>query len=262
MSATALYQAGKLDDAIAAQIQDVKAAPADRGKRLFLFELLAFSGDLARARKQLDVIQYDDPDLQRATESYRRLLDAEEARRKVFREGGEPKFLLDPPTHVKHRLEAVTRLREGKPVEAADLLDKAAAETPDVPGSLNEKAVGTVRDGDDLFGTVLEVLAHGEYFWVPLEQVETLTMNAPKFPRDLIWMPARLEVEGSAGEVFLSALYPGSHESADVPLRLGRATDWAPVAAEDGPARGVGTHLFLVDGDPVALPDWRQFARA
>ena len=36
-------------------------------------------------------------------------------------------------------------------------------------------------------------MAHGAYYWVPLEQVETITMNVPKAPRDLLWVPARLE---------------------------------------------------------------------
>ena len=49
----------------------VKSAPTDRPARFFLFELFLFSGDLDRARKQLDVLRYDDPRHSAAVEQYR-----------------------------------------------------------------------------------------------------------------------------------------------------------------------------------------------
>jgi type VI secretion system protein ImpE len=67
MNAGELYKAGRLAEAIEAQIQEVKANPIDNGKRLFLFELLAFAGDLDRARRQIDAVSYDDADLDMAT---------------------------------------------------------------------------------------------------------------------------------------------------------------------------------------------------
>src|SRR5262245_43141677 len=62
MSASEAFKAGRLQEAIDAQIQEVRAHPADHGKRLFLFELAAFAGDLDRARRQIDAVKYDDPD--------------------------------------------------------------------------------------------------------------------------------------------------------------------------------------------------------
>ena len=38
MSANDFFKAGKLQDAIDAQVQEVKTNPADQAKRLFLFE--------------------------------------------------------------------------------------------------------------------------------------------------------------------------------------------------------------------------------
>ena len=63
-----------------------------------------------------------------------------------------------------------------------------------------------------------------------------MAMNPPRFPRDLLYVPARLELADEAGEVFLPALYPGSHEHADDQVRLGRMTDWK--ALEGGPTLG------------------------
>lgn len=256
MNASDLYKAGKLSDAIAAQTQEVKSHPGDKNRRLFLFELLVIAGDLDRARRQLDVLQYDEVELQRAVQFYHHLLDAEEKRRRLFREGLQPLFLEEPAGHVALRLGAVNFLRDGHPREARQLLDKANADAAYPRGQLNGKPFDLLRDTDDLFGTVLEVMAQGNYYWVPLEQVETITMNAPKTPRDLLWIPARLELKTSKGEVFLPALYPGSHEHADEQVKLGRQTDWK--AADDGPVLGAGLHTFLAGDDAVGILDWRE----
>jgi type VI secretion system protein ImpE len=255
MEATELFQAGKLDEALAAQTAQVKANPGDQAKRLFLFELLAFAGEYERARRQIDALQYDEIELQTAASDYRKLLDAEEFRRKVFREGLQPKFLSDtPPEHVRLRLEGLHRLREGNKVAATESLAQAAEASPSVNGKLNEKPFDDLRDCDDLFGTVLEVISQGNYFWVPLETIESIALMAPRFPRDLLWVKARMETASGAGQVFLPALYPGTHEHKDSQVRLGRQTDWT----EDGPVLGRGLRMFLAGDDASTLLEWRD----
>jgi len=254
MNAAELFKAGKLQAALDEQLAEVKAAPADQKKRLFLFELAAFTGDLDRARRQIDLVKGDDPEVDMALENYRSLLTAEAARRQLFAAGQSPKFLAPPPDHVALRLEAVNLIRGNRLADAAKLLDAANAAAPALKGTLNDKPFDSIRDADDLFGTVLEVLAHGAYYWLPLEQVYTLAMNPPKFPRDLLWRPAKLEMEGAAGDIFLPALYPGTHERSDEQLKLGRATDWS----EGAPVRGVGARMFLAGDDGVGLLEWRQ----
>lgn len=259
MNASDLFKAGKLQDALDAQLPEVRANPADQGKRLFLFELLAFAGDLDRARRQIDAIQYDQPELVAAVLSYKNLLDAEEQRRRLFRDGVAPKFFGEAPEHVHWRLEALNRLREDRPQEAAQCLEKAVESTPAIKGQLNDKPFASLRDCDDIFAGVLEVMAPGGYYWVPLEQIETLTLKTPAFPRDLLWVPARLELADSGGNVFLPSLYPASHEHSDEAVKLGRATDWKEVSG--GPVQGVGGRTFLVDEDAISLLEWRKFER-
>lgn len=260
MNATELFKAGKLQDAIAAQVQEVKANPADRGKRLFLFELLAFAGELDRARRQIDALHYDEPGLQDAIAAYRTLLDAEEHRRKVFNEGAAPVFLGTPSGHLQLRLEAAELLRRERPAEAKALIDRANAALPPFAGRLNGRPIASLRDSDDLFAGILEVMAQGRYLWVGLEQVVSVTANPPQFPRDLIFFPARLDLGERMGEVFLPALYPDSHAFADEQVRLGRLTEW--LAAEGGPVVAVGARVFLVDDNPVGLLEWRELVRA
>jgi type VI secretion system protein ImpE len=257
MNASELFKAGKLSDAIAAQVQEVKSHPTDHGRRLFLFELLAFSGDLDRARKQIEAIHYDEMERESARVAYRQLLDAEQARRRVFRDGIMPQFLTQPPQYLYQRLDAINCLRANRPGDAAALLARADEAAPPIKGTLNGKAVVGLRDCDDLFGPVLEVMAHGDYFWLPLEQVESLHLNAPKFPRDLLWLPAKLSIrEGPAGDVFLPALYPGSYEHADEQIKLGRATDWTQ--PQEGPTRGVGARILLAGDEAVGVLEWRE----
>jgi type VI secretion system protein ImpE len=260
MNAGELYKAGRLKEAIDAQIAEVKAHPADQSRRLFLFELLGFAGELDRARRQIEAIRYDDPEQMRAVEDYRLLIDAEAARRRLFSEGLAPGFLGAPAEHLHLRLEAVNLLRQGRNAEAADALARAEAATPPIRGQLNDVAFESLRDADDLFGGVLEVMAQGRYYWVGLDQVATLAMNAPSFPRDLLFIPARLGLDEQSGEVFLPALYPGTHEGADDRAKLARSTDWKPT--EDGPMLGIGLHTFLRDEDVVTLLEWRSFTRA
>lgn len=259
-AATESFKAGRLQDAIDAQLKEVKAAPADQGKRLFLFELLAFAGDLDRAQRQIDAVAYSDVELDAAVATYRKLLDAERLRRRLFSESLAPKFFAEPPTSVQLRLEAINRLREGRGSEAAELLAKAVEASAPRAGTLNDKPFTSLRDCDDVFGDVLEVIANGAYYWVPLEQVEAITMNAPKAPRDLLWVPARLEMREAAGNVHLPALYPGSHEHADNLVKLGRLTDWKSTAG--GPVVGVGLRTFLVDDDALSLLEWRTLVLA
>ena len=257
-TATELYKAGRLQAAVDAQIQDVKAHPADHGKRLFLFELLAFAGEWDRARRQIEAVSYpNDLGLEAATNNYKKIVDAEDHRRRVFRDGVMPEFLIPAPDWVFLRLQAVAALKAGNPAEAADLIAKSDAAAKPITGTLNGKPVEGLRDCDDVFGPVLEVFAHGTYYWVPLEQVDAVTGLAPKFPRDLVWFPVKLSVkDGPAGDAFLPGLYPDTAAAADDNLRLGRATDWAQ--GDGGPVRGVGMRQLLAGEDAVAVPDVRE----
>jgi type VI secretion system protein ImpE len=255
VNANELYKAGQLPEAIEEQLKEVKAHAGDQSKRLFLFELLAFAGDLERARRQIGVLNYTEPELVMAVHAYDQLLTAEEARRKLFGNGQAPQFLAPAPEHVSLRLKAVDLLRQGQSAEAAATIAKADAAAPAVTGQLNGKPFSLFRDCDDLFGPVLEVMAKGKYFWVPLEQIDSLALSAPKFPRDLLWLTGHLAVrEGPEGDVFLPTLYPNSHDSPDNDIKLGRKTDWS----SEAPVRGVGLRTYIRDDDAIGILELRE----
>jgi len=260
MSASDLFKAGRLREALEAQTQEVKAAPADPTKRIFLFELLCFAGEWERAQKQINVIHYDDVQREMVLNQYRLLLDAETHRRAVFAGTAQPKFLIPPPRHVEMRLTALHALANNKPDEAAKILQEAIDCTPEIGGQLNGTTFKVLHDADDLFGPILEFMNQGNYFWVPLEHVESLGMNAPQYPRDLIWIPARLEVRDSAnGEVYIPGRYPGSEKHSDPTIQLGRLTDWKqPAEGFEIPVQGLGLHEFVVDEELISILDFRE----
>lgn len=258
MNAAESYKAGHLAQAIDAQLAEVKAHPTDAARRTFLFELLCFSGDLDRARRQLDAIRADEGELESAAANYRRLLDAEQARRRLFDEGVGPEILGEETPDLRARIEAVGLLRLGREAEAAARIAEANDALPPIRGTLNGKRFESLRDADDLFAGVLEVMAQGKYFWVALDQVVSVAMNPPRFPRDLIFAPARLELARETGEVFLPALYPGTSKHGDDGARLGRLTDWVSHGGDPGATLGVGARLFLVGDDDLPLLEWRE----
>lgn len=256
MLATQLLSEGRLDSAIESLSADLKDRPDDSRRRIFLFELLSFAGHWDRAGKHLDVLasSIDDPKAAIGVELYRRLLDAERQRERLFSEGLRPRFALDPPASVLLHLEAIEALRQGRPAEARDALDRAENQRTPTPGQSAAGPFDDLRDADDLLSPVLEVFAPVGYCWVPWEQIQYLELSPPTQLRETLWMPARLATfDGQLGEVHLPNLYPGSASFADETVRLGRRTEWD----ESGPGiiRGVGQKTFLAGEEARTLAE-------
>lgn len=249
MEAAELYRAGRLDEAIAAQIAAVKAAPTDADRRYFLFGLLAFTGDWERAGRQLDAVGIQDQAMQAGSAVYQSLLAAERERRAVWQEGRAPLTPPDPPVHLRERLAMVAALAAGDRVAAAAAQAAAEAAAPALRGEINGRPLRALRDQDDVLGSVLEVFAGGRCLWLPLEHLRSATCEAPRHLLDLIWRPLRLvDAAGVTASVHLPVLYAGSGAAADDALRLGRGTDWLDQGAAIW--RGVGQRvLTYADGE-------------
>jgi type VI secretion system protein ImpE len=260
MNAKELYQTGQLVEAIAAAGEEVKQRPTDLGCRALLCELLCFAGNLDRADLQLDAMGHQAPEAAMVVSLFRQLVRAEQARRQFFEEGRLPDFLTEPPEHLKRRLEASIRIREGKPAEAASLLDEAERLRPPVSGVCDGTRFEEIRDLDDMIGSVFEALTStGKYYWIPAETIDVIEFRPPGRPRDLLWRPARMVVRGGPdGEVFLPTLYAGTYAETDDRIRLGRYTDWR--GGDGQPTRGVGLRMLLVGEDARTILELKQIA--
>jgi type VI secretion system protein ImpE len=261
VKAKALLDAGHLSAAIAQLNDDVRSHPTDAQCRTFLFELLCFAGDYQRATRQLDVLERQSPSAAVGAQVYRQTLTADEARQRLFTHGLRPQCLFAPPPYMQLHLDAVNHLRQDQPASARALLEQSAQARPRLTGQLAGQPFSEFRDSDDLLSPFLEVFVHTNYVWLPFEQIKRLTIPRPKRLRDLLWTPATLEAhQGPVGEVFLPVLYPGSGGHANDQIKLGRLTAWQVVGEEV--TRGLGQHLFVIDGHDQGLLEIRELAFA
>ncbi len=247
MTAHELFHAGKLKEAITAQVEAVRNHPTDSGLRLFLSELFCIAGELERADAQLDALGHQDTKAFPVATMFRHLIRAATARQDFYTSGRVPEFLGRPEGSTRLLLEASVLLREGAASEAAEIRARAEAEWPKVSGMCDDQPFDDFRDLDDMSFAFFEVFTSaGLYYWVPIDRVELIEFKAPERPRDLLWRPAHMIVRnGPDGEVFFPVLYPNANAAADENIRLGRVTQWQ--GGEDGtPVRGIGQRTFLV----------------
>ena len=257
MTVKEFLDAGDLSAAIRQSSEDVKAAPLDHAKRTFLFELLCCAGDLDRAAKQLDVMGGENADREIAVQRYRNVLEGERKRRLLFTEGRMPGLPKRVPVYTRFHLEAINRIREGDYAGARVLLEESEDARPPVAGTINGERFDDLKDGDDLLGPFLEVITLNNYSWIPWEAVRSVSIEAPRHLRDLVWIPARVELEiGPLGEAFLPVLYAGSYLHQDDRVKLGRMTDWR--ADVDGLALANGQKLLMAGEHDWPLLEVRQ----
>ena len=106
MNASDFFKNGKLQDAINEQTNSVKDNPGNQNKRLFLFELLSFAGDLDRAKKQLSALEYEKTEEMLAVSAYRNCITAEKQRREIFT-GTKPEFFSEPSNSILTRIQGL-----------------------------------------------------------------------------------------------------------------------------------------------------------
>lgn len=259
MNGKELLDTGDLAAAITQVGEEVRAAPMDIAKRTFLFELLCCAGDLDRAAKQLDAIGAAGSDHDLAVQPYRNLLEGERKRRRLFSDGLVPGLPKRAPEYTALHLEAVNRIREGRYAEAMALLEEGEASRQPVGCNINGEPFDDLKDADDLVGPFLEVITVNNYCWVPWESVRAVSMEAPRHLRDLVWLPARVELDiGPLGEVFLPVLYVHSYQHPDNRVKLGRMTDWQPECA--GLSLGNGQRLLMAGDRDWPLLEIRELA--
>lgn len=247
MTAQQLWKEGRLDEAVEAQIAEVRTHPGDADRRYFLFALLCLAGELDRAARQLDALGVGDPKLQGTAVVYRNLLGSEADRRRVW--AGEAKPVLPPeaPGSLAGRVDAIATLGAGRAEDAAALLAKAAEAEAGCAGACDGHAFTDVTDTDELLGPNLEVFAGGRFLLVPFALLRSVSIAEPKHLLDLVWIPASLAMaDGTDADVHLPVLYEGTHAATNSPVRLGRGTEWYDAG---GPVRGRGQKVLAFGGD-------------
>ena len=231
-----------------------KAAPADLAARSSLWQIFAARGEFDRARAQLDMMLKIDASWAMEVQGCHALLDAEKLRGDVFAGRESPIYLGQPPAWFGSLVAALQRLAQGQRDAAAPLLAQVQQDAEPSTGSLNGSRFEWICDADARLGPCLEVVAQGKYVWVEFRAIRRLVCAPPQELRDLIWQPAKLEIdESGALDVFLPVRYPGAKTDAHM---LARQTDWEAVGADL--YLGAGQKCLSTDLDMVGLLDLRE----
>jgi len=241
---------GRLADATAAQREAVAAAPHDPAARLFLFELLTLGGQLSDARRELLRIQTPDAGWPASRRAFRQLLAALRQRDSLRK----PAVLAPPPRHLKSRWHATDAARQDDAL-AADFADRADSRLPEVTGFVDGREFVGLRDSDDRFAGVFELLIGRRWVWVAIEQVRSLSLKEPVAVLDLACRPGELRLtDGRAFAVMVPLVYPGS-AAHDDDFALGQTVDWTEAG---GLTCGLGAKVLTAGEEEVALAECRM----
>lgn len=252
MTPTELFHEARLTEALAAQRAVVAARPEDVGERLLLCDLLAFSGDRAAVRRELESLSGAPPEVGEYVAEWHRLLHADTARHA----GHPPDLYAARPDPVELRLRADCHSRCYEPDKALDLLDDADELVPWVEGFLDGRPFEGWRDADDLLGPLLEVVRGDRFAWVALEHVRKVRLEPVEQVRDILYRPATIWLDDrSTTEVFVFGVYVNSAEHPDEGIRTGAGVDWVE---RDGIMRALGGRTFLFGEEELTLAEFRQ----
>ncbi|HZN36112.1 MAG TPA: type VI secretion system accessory protein TagJ [Pirellulaceae bacterium] len=271
MSADELLRDGKLDEALAALTQQVRAKPADAKLRTFLFQLLCVQGQWERALNQLNVAGEMDAGTLAMVNTYREALRCELLRAEIFAGKRSPLVFGQPAEWVAQLIQALSLTAAGKHSAAAELRERAFEAAPATSGVIatarpgaNDSRVPPVEatfqwlaDADSRLGPVIEAVFSGKYYWVPLVNVRRIDVEPPSDLRDVVWMPAHFVWPNGGDTVALiPTRYAGSEANGDPLIRLARKSDWNEAAP--GVFLGQGQRMLATDAGEYPLMDVRQ----
>ena len=239
------------------QLQDqVRASPSDPKLRVFLFQLLAVTGQWERALNQLDVAATLDASALAMAQMYREALRCESLRADVFAGKRSPMVFGEPEQWLALLIESVLLSGRGQGVQAQKLRDTAFETAPASSGTIDGVAFDWIADADPRLGPVLEAIVNGRYYWIPFSRLSRVDIEEPADLRDFVWMPSHFQFSNGGEAVgLIPTRYPGSEVSADGSICLARKTVWEE--ASPGIFHGLGQRLIAIADGEYPIMDIR-----
>ena len=185
-------KAGNLQQALQNLQQDIRQHPADPKRRVFLFQLLVVFEQWDRAVTQLNVIGELDANAMPMVHAYREAVRCEILRKDIFSGKRMPLIFGDPEPWIALLLEALRLSALGDYKNAKNARDQAFEAAPVVAGSIEGQRFEWLADADPRLGPVLEMVANGNYYWIPMHRIRSVRFEAPADLRDNVWMPVGL----------------------------------------------------------------------
>jgi len=257
MEADELLRQGRLAEALQAVQEQVPEDPSNAKLRVFLFQLLAVTGEWDRAMTQLNVAAELDAANLLMAQVCRSALNCEALRAEIFAGSRVPLIFGEPDEWVGWLVQAGRHAAEAKYEESRKLREQAFEAAPTVAGTIDGEAFEWIADADMRLGPVLETVVEGRYYWTPFTAIRSIRIDPPGDLRDLVWLPAQFTwANGGEAVGLIPARYPGSEASDDADVRLARKTEWLEPGG--GLYVGLGQRMLATDAGEYPLLEVRE----
>lgn len=257
MSAEQLLKAGDIAAALTSLKQLVRSDAANSKYRVFLFQILAVTGDWQKALDQLNVVAELDASALPMVQTYRETIACEVLRREIFAGGRSPLIMGDPDDWIARLLQSLGLGAKGEWEHAEQLRNDAFEMAPTTSGTIDGQPFEWMADADSRLGPVLETIVNGRYYWVPFHRIRQIEIEAPTDLRDAVWLPANF-VWSSGGQTvgFIPTRYVGSELCDDSAVKMARKTIWQQPTTNT--ALGLGQRMLTTDAGEYSLMDVRK----
>lgn len=251
-----LLASGDIAGARAGLIETVKRAPGDVKARMFLWQLMALSGEWDKALTHLRTLASVEGEAQMLAVAYAQAINAEKQRAESYAGRAPFPVLVSSSPWIDTLAQGLGAIAAGRVQEGGAQRDEAFDAAGDTPGKIDGRTFAWIADVDPRLGPCFEAIVAGRWGLVPFEAVVRIKTEGPRDLRDVVWLPVDMMLRsGQSAAALLPARYPGTEAASDT-LRLGRATEW------DGDIP-VGQRLLATDdGEETGLLDFREIAMA
>lgn len=219
-----------LTEQLAALQSKIRSDASNVKLRIHLFQLLCVMGNWTRALAQLQVCAQMDAKSLPMAQTYREAIRCELFRKDVFGGKRTPQIMGTPPAWIGAMIEALKFDASNEFSRSAELRETALDAAAATPCDVDKVRCEWFADADSRLGPVLEVIANGQYYWLPFESCKAISLDPPTDLRDLVWTAGELMLpnEGRV-PVLIPTRYPGldSLTSTTVDeLKRSRLTEW------------------------------------
>lgn len=227
--------------------------------RVHLFQLLCVMGNWQRALAQLQLCAQLDGRAIPMAQTYREAIRCEVFRNEVFAGKRQPQVMGNPPAWIGSLIEALRYDADDNASAAATLRAKAMDGAQAAACRVDETSCEWLADGDARLGPVCEIIANGQYYWLPFESCGAIRIDPPADLRDTVWVAAELLLPNE-GRVpaLIPARYPETATSAAAnadALKLGRLTEWIDKGEDTW--FGLGQRVWMSDTGEHPILDVR-----
>jgi type VI secretion system protein ImpE len=227
-------------------VDTVKRAPGDAAARMFLWQVMALSGEWDKAGSQLRQLAQVSAEAQMLATVYDQAMAAEKTRADAYAGQAPFNVLVASSPWIVTLAKSLDALAGKDAATAERLRDEAFEAAGDTPGVIGEQKFGWIADVDPRLGPCFEAIVAGAWGLVPFEAVSWIKTEGPRDLRDVIWLPVQMMLRsGQSAAALMPARYPGSETLAGE-FQLGRSTAWIERSGGEVP---VGQKLWTTDGD-------------